>query len=154
MSNSIFTPLRRSPPPGLNDNSSRFGKFLELQFDATGAILGARLKFYLLEKSRVVTRDASERNFHIFYQLKHGVDDRKRELRLDAAFAYLQGQDLPTADVRLKRSYSVPFAPCPQLTTLLPPSPNILAPRKAVPAGRKRPRGCEAWGLRMRISVP
>ncbi|XP_071684841.1 protein OPAQUE1 isoform X13 [Lolium perenne] len=52
-----------------NDNSSRFGKFVEIQFDKSGRISGAAVRTYLLERSRVVQISKSERNYHCFYQL-------------------------------------------------------------------------------------
>lgn len=52
-----------------NDNSSRFGKFTELQFDRASRLVGSVSKTYLLEKSRVVHQNSGERNFHIFHQL-------------------------------------------------------------------------------------
>nr|CCA14100.1 myosinlike protein putative [Albugo laibachii Nc14] len=53
----------------LNDNSSRVGRFTQLQFDAKGTLVGSDCRTYLLEKSRVIHQDKNERNFHIFYQL-------------------------------------------------------------------------------------
>lgn len=48
---------------------SRFGKFVEIQFDKTGRISGAAIRTYLLERSRVVQITDTERNYHCFYQL-------------------------------------------------------------------------------------
>ncbi|XP_051151183.1 myosin-15 isoform X2 [Andrographis paniculata] len=73
-----------------NDNSSRFGKFVEIQFDPNGRISGAAIRTYLLERSRVVQITDRERNYHCFYQLcASGRDAEKYNLGHPSEFHYL-----------------------------------------------------------------
>ncbi|KAJ3044171.1 Unconventional myosin-VIIb [Rhizophlyctis rosea] len=63
-----------------NDNSSRFGKFIEVQIGKGGVVEGAMMLEYLLEKSRVVSQSPEERNYHIFYNLLAGASDEERQM--------------------------------------------------------------------------
>ncbi|KAK7063234.1 Myosin-IIIa, partial [Halocaridina rubra] len=63
---------------GINDNSSRFGKYLELTYTRQGKITGAKISVYLLEQSRVVHHALGEQNFHIFYYLHDGLEDENK----------------------------------------------------------------------------
>ncbi|ETN40421.1 uncharacterized protein HMPREF1541_04698 [Cyphellophora europaea CBS 101466] len=65
-----------------NNNSSRFGKFIRIQFTRTGQVAGAFIDWYLLEKSRVVRVSRDERTYHVFYQLLAGADKSMRDALL------------------------------------------------------------------------
>jgi len=84
-----------------NDNSSRFGKYIEIMFDNKTSIIGARIRTYLLERSRLVFQPLKERNYHIFYQFLAGATDKERqELGLLPAeqFDYLNQGNSPVID--------------------------------------------------------
>nr|XP_026492055.1 myosin heavy chain, muscle isoform X4 [Vanessa tameamea] len=63
-----------------NDNSSRFGKFIRIHFGPSGKLAGADIETYLLEKARVISQQALERSYHIFYQMMSGSVSGLKEM--------------------------------------------------------------------------
>jgi hypothetical protein len=82
-----------------NDNSSRFGKFMRIQFSAKGVLSGAFIERYLLEKSRIITAGEGERLYHAFYLLLRGPMQKQLSLLQDAKYTSLSsGKTLKNAD--------------------------------------------------------
>eukprot|EP00730_Choanoeca_flexa_P004848 TRINITY_DN11819_c4_g2_i1.p1 TRINITY_DN11819_c4_g2~~TRINITY_DN11819_c4_g2_i1.p1 ORF type:complete len:960 (+),score=384.84 TRINITY_DN11819_c4_g2_i1:74-2953(+) len=95
-----------------NDNSSRFGKFVQLRFNDSHQIQGALMSDYLLEKSRVVSQGEGERNFHVFYLMFAGMDAdelEKYDLVDAGEHAYINGNNDAIAAIdsqRMKDEYA------------------------------------------------
>ncbi|CAH1790113.1 unnamed protein product [Owenia fusiformis] len=87
----------------INDNSSRFGKYLEMTFTPYGKVTGAKMSEYLLEKSRVIHQNQKEENFHIFYYIYDGLahDDKDGKYHLDVKkdFRYMNSYNKDIIDV-------------------------------------------------------
>ncbi|XP_016897954.1 unconventional myosin-IXb isoform X3 [Cynoglossus semilaevis] len=92
-----------------NNNSSRFGKFIQLNYLENGVIRGATVEKYLLEKSRLVSRHKRERNYHVFYYLLAGACQDEQEafhLLKPQDYLYLKQQDLHVDDEeKLRQAY-------------------------------------------------
>ncbi|XP_034246808.1 myosin-IIIb-like [Thrips palmi] len=103
---------------GINSNSSRFGKYLDVAMTRSGRVTGARISVYLLEQSRVVQQAEGERNFHVFYYLYDGLEreGRLHEFHLDADLrvhhAFLAGErtDPTTKQANVERFYQLKAA--------------------------------------------
>ncbi|XP_007255894.2 unconventional myosin-XIX [Astyanax mexicanus] len=79
-----------------NNNSSRFGKYIQLQLNSSQLLVGASVQTYLLEKTRVAFQAPDERNFHIFYQMMKGATEKQRqewEMPHDQKFTWLPNAD-------------------------------------------------------------
>ena len=63
----------------MNDNSSRFGKYIKIYFDKNDKMIGANIETYLLEKVRLINQKIGERNFHIFYLILSSMTDSQKE---------------------------------------------------------------------------
>ncbi|XP_028630220.1 unconventional myosin-IXa isoform X3 [Grammomys surdaster] len=84
-----------------NNNSSRFGKFIQVNYQETGTVLGAYVEKYLLEKSRLVYQEHNERNYHVFYYLLAGASEEERlafHLKQPEEYHFLNQQDCFTVE--------------------------------------------------------
>lgn len=85
-----------------NNNSSRFGKFIQVNYKENGMVHGAVVQKYLLEKSRICTQGCNERNYHVFYYLLNGANPQEKQslyLKSPEHYNYLNRSGYATGDV-------------------------------------------------------
>uniref|UniRef100_A0A6Q2XM50 Myosin IXb n=1 Tax=Esox lucius TaxID=8010 RepID=A0A6Q2XM50_ESOLU len=110
-----------------NNNSSRFGKFIQVNYLESGVVRGAVIEKYLLEKCRLVFRDKSERNYHVFYYLLVGASpEEQTEFRLlqPEDYAYLQQENLHLEDAEDLRHEFKKLHQAMEMVGFLPPTRN------------------------------
>ncbi|XP_078139376.1 unconventional myosin-IXAa-like [Centroberyx gerrardi] len=87
-----------------NNNSSRFGKFIQVNYQESGTVRGAYVEKYLLEKSRLVYQEHNERNYHVFYYLLAGASEEERK-----AFHLLKPEEYHYLNQMTKKSHKLPW---------------------------------------------
>ncbi|XP_029008441.1 unconventional myosin-IXAb-like isoform X5 [Betta splendens] len=87
-----------------NNNSSRFGKFIQVNYQESGTVRGAYVEKYLLEKSRLVYQEHNERNYHVFYYLLAGASEEERK-----SFHLLQPEEYHYLNQMTKKSHKLPW---------------------------------------------
>uniref|UniRef100_A0A8D3C9V7 Unconventional myosin-IXa-like n=1 Tax=Scophthalmus maximus TaxID=52904 RepID=A0A8D3C9V7_SCOMX len=85
-----------------NNNSSRFGKFIQVNYQESGTVRGAYVEKYLLEKSRLVYQEHNERNYHVFYYLLAGASEDERK-----AFHLLKPEEYHYLNQMTKKSHKL-----------------------------------------------
>ncbi|XP_041853264.1 unconventional myosin-IXAb-like isoform X4 [Melanotaenia boesemani] len=85
-----------------NNNSSRFGKFIQVNYQESGTVRGAYVEKYLLEKSRLVYQEHNERNYHVFYYLLAGASEDERK-----AFHLLRPEEYHYLNQMTKKSHKL-----------------------------------------------
>ncbi|MED6254096.1 Unconventional myosin-IXAa [Ataeniobius toweri] len=90
-----------------NNNSSRFGKFIQVNYQESGTVRGAYVEKYLLEKSRLVYQEHNERNYHVFYYLLAGASEDERK-----AFHLLKPEEYHYLNQMTKRPHKLPWNNC------------------------------------------
>ncbi|XP_041865157.1 unconventional myosin-XIX isoform X2 [Melanotaenia boesemani] len=95
-----------------NNNSSRFGKYIQLQLDRHQLLVGASVQTYLLEKTRVACQLVNERNFHIFYQMMRGATEEQRnewKMSHDQCFVWLPNSEKEIEEDRFHETIEAMF---------------------------------------------